>query len=152
MKDLWDNIQTGWGTFTGAVESIANTVTESGIYKAGQSVAGFLQTQANTPLGKFATASYGDFMKNRKKLRGQTVRGKRVSSSRFQGGGSQASFKAGQSNLAITPTVKTAYQSALKARADSPIAATLAQLAAKKKSVSIMKITDVPPIKVRRSR
>ena len=148
--DFWDKISGAWDYVSGAVSTAYEGSVLQSAYQGAQKVAGFLQTQADTPLGKFATSAYSDFAGNRKKLSQQRVQGRRVSSSKYQGSGKGASYSAGKSNLGVTPTVQTAYQSALKARADSPIEATLRQLQAKGKSVSIMDITDVPAIKVSR--
>jgi hypothetical protein len=147
---MWEKISNAWGVVSDTVSSAYEGSFVQDVYQAGQKVAGFLQTQADTPLGKFATAAYGDFSSNRKQLTQQRVGAKRVSSSKYQGAGKGSTYSAGKANLGITPTVQTAYQSALKARADSPIEATLRQLAAKNKSVSVMSVTDIPAIKVRR--
>jgi len=151
--DFWGKVSGAWDYVSGAVTSAYQGSVLESAYQGAQKVTGFLQTQADTPMGKFATAAYSTFSDNRKQLAQQRVSGKKISSSKYQGSGKGASYSAGKSNLGVTPTVQTAYQSALKARADSPIEATLRQLQAKGKSVSIMDITDVPTIKVsRRSR
>lgn len=137
---MWETIERGWDAVSGAIGDTWTSIKESSIYTGVQGFLGDLREEANTPLGKFATWGYNEFMSNRDAARGQLPTAKRVSR---PGSPAGTPLKgAGQADMGITPTSTRGAASAMNARPGSPIAVTIQRLQAAKAKGPIMGLTD----------
>jgi len=137
---MWETIQRGWDVVSNTVSGFYQDSVLETVYEGTQSFLGKIQAEADTPLGKFATWGYNEFMGNRDQARKNLPKAQRVS--RPGGSSGQALKGAGASDMGVTPTAAKGAASAMNARPGSPIAITIQRLQSKSARGPIMGLTQ----------
>lgn len=137
---MWETIQRGWEVVSGTVSNLYQDSVLESVYEGTQSFLGKIQAEADTPLGRFATWGYNEFMGNRAQENRNLPKAQRVS--RPGGSSGQALKGAGASDMGVTPTAAKGAASAMNARPGSPIAVTIQRLQSKSARGPIMGLTQ----------
>ena len=137
---MFQLFQNAWDTVEKAVSGFWGDVQSSSIYKGTQGFLGSIQAEANTPLGKFATWGYNEFMSNRKQGAKNLPKAQRVSRPGSSAG--QALKGAGATNMGITASAAQGARSAMNASPGSPIAVTIQRLQSRSARGPIMNLSQ----------
>ena len=128
-------------------QAISGAYQGSFVETAVEGVSSFFTAGANTydefrasPLGRLASAGYNYFQDQRKQQMRNLPRAKRVSAPRS--GRQQQLSGAQKADLGSTPRVLASGKSATRARSNTPIAATIRQIAYKKTRQPLIQVKD----------
>lgn len=139
---MWELLKNGWETVSTTVSDIWGGVQSSSIYQGAQSFLGSVQAEANSPLGKFATWGYNEFMSNRKTGADPRNLPKAQRISRPGSSAGQALKGAGATNMGITASAARGVRSAMNASPGSPIAVTIQRLQSRGARGPIMNLSQ----------